>query len=85
MALNTDASGKQWPSVDYEAGREKIREFAHATGETNAVHQDPEAAKAAGFRDVVAPPMFCVVYSAPSMGPALLDPEVGINFATMLH
>ena len=85
MALNTEAAGKQWAAVEYEAGREKIREFAHATGETSAVHQDPDAAKAAGFRDVVAPPMYCVVYSAPSMGPALLDPEVGINLAAMLH
>ncbi len=85
MALNADAAGKQWPAVDYEAGREKIREFAHAIGETNAVYQDPDAARAAGFRDLVAPPMFCVVYSAPSMGPAILDPEVGINLAAMLH
>ena len=29
--------------------------------------------------------MFCVVYSAPAMGPAVLDPEVGINLATMVH
>ena len=85
MPINAEAQGKQWPAVDYEAGREKIREFANATGETSPVHQDPDAAKSAGFRDVVAPPMFCVVYSAPSMGPALLDPEVGINLAAMLH
>ena len=54
-------------------------------GEENPVHLDREAALAAGFRDVVAPPMFCVVYSAPAMGPAVLDPEVGINLAAMVH
>ncbi|MBK5116465.1 MAG: MaoC family dehydratase N-terminal domain-containing protein, partial [Thermoleophilia bacterium] len=43
------------------------------------------AAREAGFRDVVAPPMFTVVYSAPALGPAVLDPDVGINFATMVH
>ena len=85
MALKTDAIGKQWPPTDYEVGREKIREFANAVGEGSQVHQDREAALAAGFRDVVAPPMFCVVYSAPAMGPAILDPEVGINLAAMLH
>jgi acyl dehydratase len=85
MPVKTEAVDKTWPAVTYEAGREKIREFANAVGETSAVHQDPEAAKAAGFRDLVAPPMFCVVYSAPAMGPAILDPEVGINLATMLH
>ena len=69
----------------YEVGLEKIREYANAVGEENPVHLDREAALAAGFRDVVAPPMFCVVYSAPAMGPAILDPEVGINLAAMVH
>jgi acyl dehydratase len=85
VPVNTDAISKQWPSTEYEVGREKIREFANAVGEADTVHQDREAATAAGFRDVVAPPMFCVVYSAPALGPAILDPEVGINLAAMLH
>jgi acyl dehydratase len=85
MAVNESVVGKEWPAVDYEVGREKIREYANAVGESNPVHHDPEAAKAAGFRGVVAPPMFAVVYSAPAMGPAVLDPELGINFATLLH
>jgi acyl dehydratase len=85
MAVKTDAIGKEFPSATYEVGREKIREYANAVGETNQVHHDREAAKGAGFRDVVAPPMFCVVYSAPAMGPVIFDEEVGINFATMLH
>jgi acyl dehydratase len=85
MAVNTEAIGKEWPATEYEVGREKIREYANAVGETDAVHHDPEAAKAAGFRSVVAPPMFCVVYSTPAMAPAVLDPEVGINLAAMVH
>ncbi|HEY3193371.1 MAG TPA: MaoC family dehydratase N-terminal domain-containing protein [Solirubrobacterales bacterium] len=85
MPVKTDAIGKQWPVTTYEVGAEKIREFADAIGAANPVHRDHDAAKSAGFRDLVAPPMFCVVYSARSMGPAILDPEVGINLATMLH
>lgn len=85
MPVKTDAIGKEFPSTTYEVGREKIREFANAVGADNPVHHDREAAKAAGFRDVVAPPMFCVVYSAAAMGPAILDPDVGINLAAMLH
>jgi len=85
MPVNKDAVGKQWQPVAYEVGLEKIREYARAVGETNPVHLDREAALAAGFRDVVAPPMFCVVYSAPAMGPAVLDPDVGINLAAMVH
>ena len=61
MPVSKDAVGKQWPPVVYQAGREKIREFANVIGAANPVHHDREAAVAAGFRDVVAPPMFCVV------------------------
>ena len=85
MAVKPELSGKTYPAWEYEVGREKIREYAYAVGETNPVHHDPEAARAAGFRNVVAPPMFCVVYSAGAMGPALLDPELGINLALMVH
>jgi acyl dehydratase len=69
----------------YAVGREKVREYAYATGETNPVHLDPEAARAAGYADVVAPPMFAAVYCGPAIGPAILDPEVGIDFARMVH
>jgi acyl dehydratase len=85
MPISKDAVGKQWPPVVYQAGREKIREFANVIGAANPVHHDREASVAAGFRDVVAPPMFCVVYSAPAIAPGIVDPEVGINFATMVH
>jgi acyl dehydratase len=85
MAIKTDAIGKEWPAVTYQVGREKIKEYARALGIDNPVHFDVEAARAAGFRDVVAPPMFAVVYSGPAMAPAIFDPEVGINLATMVH
>jgi acyl dehydratase len=72
-------------TATYAVGREKVREYAHATGETDARCLDPEAARAAGFADVVAPPMFAAVYCGPAVGPAILDPEVGIDFARMVH
>ena len=77
--------GKTWQGFTYEVGLEKIREYANAVGEGGQVHHDREAAKEAGFRDVVAPPMFAVVYSAGAMGPAIFDPDVGMDFARMLH
>jgi acyl dehydratase len=85
MAVKTDAIGKSYEPTIYAVGREKIREYASAVGETNPLHHDVEAARAAGHADVVAPPMFAVVYSQRAVVPALFDPEVGINFAMMLH
>jgi acyl dehydratase len=79
------AIGKTYDPVTYAVGREKIREYAAAVGETNPVHFDVEAARAAGYDDVAAPPMFAVVYAARAVAPGLFDPEVGIDFARMLH
>lgn len=85
MPVNDSAVGKSYAPTLYAVGREKVKEYALATYETNPLHLDHEAARRAGYRDVVAPPMFAVVYSAPAIGPALFDPEVGINFALMVH
>ncbi len=85
MAVATGAIGKTYPATTYAVGREKIREFALATGETEPLHLDLAAAHRAGFRDLVAPPMFCVVYAGAAIRPALFDPEVGIDFARMVH
>jgi acyl dehydratase len=79
------AVGKSYPPTLYAVGREKIKEYARATGETDPLHLDHEAARAAGYADVVAPPMFAVVYCGPAMGPAYFDPELGIDFARLVH
>jgi acyl dehydratase len=85
VAVDTTAIGKQYAPVSYAVGREKIREYAYAVGETNPLHLDVDAARAAGHRDVVAPPMFASVYCSRAIGPAMFDPEVGIDFARLVH
>ncbi len=79
------AVGKTYPPVVYAVGREKIREFATAVGETDPLYHDLEAARAAGHSDLVAPPMFATVYSRPAIGPVLFDPELKINFALLVY
>jgi acyl dehydratase len=85
LAPKTEAVGKTYPPVSYAVGREKVREFAGVVGEEDPRYHDVEAAREAGYADVVAPPMFAVVYSGGAIGPALFDPEVGIDFAQMVH
>jgi acyl dehydratase len=85
MPVNAEAVGKEWTAAPFVVEAERIAQYADAVGEENPVFRDAEAARAAGFRDQVAPPMFAVVYSASAMGPAILDPEVGINLPTMVH
>jgi len=85
MPLNTQAIGKTYEPFVYAVGREKIREYAAAVGETNPLYFDVDAARAAGYADVVAPPMFAVIYAGRAIAPALFDPDVGLNFAMMVH
>jgi acyl dehydratase len=80
-----DAIGRVFAPVSYAVGREKIREYASAVGETDPLHTDLEAARAGGHSDLVAPPMFAVVYTSPAIGGAFLDPAVGMDFARMVH
>ena len=85
MPVQAEAVGKTYPEVTFEVDAERIAKYAAAVGEEGAFHRDAEAARAAGFRDVVAPPMFCVTYTGAALGAALFDPEVAMNFATMVH
>ncbi|HMJ35806.1 MAG TPA: MaoC family dehydratase N-terminal domain-containing protein [Baekduia sp.] len=85
MGVNVEAVGKSYPPTLYAVGREKVKEYALATGETNPLHLDHEAARAAGYADVVAPPMFAVVYCGAAIGQAYFDPDNGIDFARLVH
>ena len=85
MPVNAQAVGRTYEPTIYAVGREKIKEYALAVGESNPVYLDVQAARAAGYADVVAPPMFAVVYSSPSVGPPIFDSDLEINFAMMVH
>jgi acyl dehydratase len=86
MGVNAQFAGRVYPpSPVYEAGREKIREFAEAIGSTDPVHRDPEAARALGHPDVIAPPTFAVIVSQRSEAQLIADPEAGIDFSRVVH
>lgn len=86
VGVNPGIAGRVYPpSPVYEAGREKIREFAEAIGSTDPVHTDPEVARALGYRDVIAPPTFAVIVSQRSEAQLFTDPKAGIDFSRVVH
>ncbi|MFF2274231.1 MaoC family dehydratase N-terminal domain-containing protein [Agromyces sp. NPDC058126] len=86
MSLNPELQGRVYPSTEpYLVGREKVREFARAVFATNPVNLDPEAAAAAGYADVVAPPTFAVVVQEHSLAQLLADSDAGIDFSRVVH
>ncbi|MEU9239970.1 MaoC family dehydratase N-terminal domain-containing protein [Streptomyces shenzhenensis] len=86
MALDQSFVGRTYPPTEpYEVGREKIREFAEAVGDTNAVYTDPEAAKALGYSDVIAPPTFVFSITFRAAGQVVEDPQLGLDYSRVVH
>ena len=86
MAINPDYVGRTYePTEPYEVSRVKIAEFATAIGEPSPLCRDREAAQAAGYPDVIAPPTFAIVISAASTGRIISDPDLGVNYAMVVH
>ena len=84
--MNPELQGRVFPPTEpYLVGREKVREFARAVFATNPINLDPEAAKAAGYDDVVAPPTFAVVVQEHSLAKLLAEPGAGIDFTRVVH
>jgi acyl dehydratase len=86
MPLDPSFVGRSWPATaPYQVGREKIREFATAIGATDAEYHDPEAARALGYTDVVAPPTFPIVVTMAASGQIIRDPELGMDYSRVVH
>jgi acyl dehydratase len=49
------------------------------------VHVDPEAARAFGYRDVIAPPTFPIVLTAPAIDMMIADEALGLDFSRVVH
>jgi acyl dehydratase len=86
MPLDQSFVGRSWPPTEpYIVGREKIREFARAIGATDPEYHDPEAARALGYADVIAPPTFPVVLTMASNRQVIEDPGLGMDYSRVVH
>jgi acyl dehydratase len=86
MPVNPDFAGRSFPpSEPYEVSRVKIAEFAQAIGDLSPLCRDREAAQAAGYPDVIAPPTFAIVISMASSGHAVADEDLGLDYSMVVH
>ena len=85
MPLNQALVGKEYPPVRYEVGREKLREFAVAVGETDPIYHDEAAARAAGHPDIPAVPTFPIVLSLRAGQVVYGDPQLGLDYSRVVH
>jgi acyl dehydratase len=86
VPLDQSLAGRRYPtSAAYEVGREKIREFADAIKDVAPLYRDQDAAKAAGYPDVIAPPTFAFTLAMQALAVVVGDPELGLDFSRVVH
>jgi acyl dehydratase len=86
MALDQSFKGRVYPPTwTYEVSREKIKEFADSIGDTNPIYLSSDAAKAAGYPDVIAPPTFLMIVNLKATNAIIHDPELGLDYGRMVH
>ncbi len=82
----SDIIGTHYRYHDYYlVGREKIREFAKAIQSEDPLHFSEEAARAAGYPDLVAPPTFIAIAGRQVQLEIFKQFDVGINLARVIH
>jgi len=77
--------GKSYGPFRYEVGREKMKEYATAAKDARPVFLDEEFAKDTKYGDIIAMPNFAAVYALRGAGMMLIDPEIKLNLAMLVH
>jgi acyl dehydratase len=84
--VNPELQGRVFPpTAPYLVGREKVREFSRAVFATSPINLDPDAAKAAGYADVVAPPTFAIVVQQLTLDQLVGAADSGIEMTRVVH
>jgi acyl dehydratase len=86
MPVNPDLVGRSYPPTEpFRVERERVREFAEAVFATSPLSRDVEAARAAGYADLVAPPTFAIVIQQGTWDQLMGDEDAGIELSRVLH
>ena len=77
--------GHTLPAFDVRVEAGRLRFFAKATGQTDPLYVDEEAARAAGLPGLLVPPtfLFCLEMDAPD--PAAIRNLLGMDYRRLLH
>ena len=85
MPLNQALKGKEYQEVSFTVERDRVVQFADAIGEDNPVFRDAEASASQGYGEQLAPPTFVTVMQIMTSGQVVLDQELGLNYALVVH
>jgi acyl dehydratase len=77
--------GKAYGPMEYEIGREKMKEYAAAAKDFRPIYHDKEFAAGTKYGDIIGMPNFAAVYGLRGAGMMLVDPEIKLNLAMLVH
>ncbi|MET0781504.1 MAG: MaoC family dehydratase N-terminal domain-containing protein [Microbacterium sp.] len=85
MSAHGQAIGRRLPTVQATVERGRLRFFAESVGEDAAVYTDVDAARTAGYRDLLAPPTFLFGLKLDGADPLGWLADLGIDVRLVLH
>jgi acyl dehydratase len=74
VEFDRSALGLESAPVSYEVEKGAIRKFADAIGDEDPIYYDEQAAQAAGFKTIIAPPTFLCIFRPQEL------PDLNIQF-----
>jgi acyl dehydratase len=77
--------GKRYAPFMIQIGAARVRKYAELIGDTSEVRQDSQAARAAGFRDITAPPTFGFTLALLAGQSELALADLGFTMNQTLH
>ncbi len=84
IQINKGVIGKESPPFVVTVERGKIKEFARAIGDDNALYLDDRVGQASQWGDVIAPPTFMTTFRDGADSGAFLR-ELGTDISRILH
>ena len=77
--------GMQLPDIESLVEADMLRDFALATGQTDPVFSDEEAARQAGYASLLAPPTFLVALASKAEDPQAFLRTMVVSYEKLLH
>lgn len=77
--------GRRSAPIEHTLTAAEIRAYADAVGDPNPLYRDPDAARRAGYRDVVAPPTAAAIFMLKPVMALATDPELSLDVARLVH
>jgi acyl dehydratase len=85
MSIDRSVIGRELPGISLLITRSRLQNFAKATGQSDPVYTDVDAAKQAGHRDLPVPPTFFFGIELEAPDPFAFLTDLGVDLRAVLH